>query len=72
MPCVLADSLPLEAFVCNWKKLPLSSAEKWVQEILSFAKDFQRLDTYSAIEQAGFRAQNIATQMQDFYLGLEQ
>ncbi len=70
LPCILADTLPQEAFVCNYKKLPLGSAEKWAQEILNFTRDFKRVDTSAQIRAAGFSAKEVAKQMQNFYLEL--
>lgn len=71
LPCVLADTLPQEAFICNYKKLPLGSAKQWAEEILAFTKNFQRVDTSAQIKLAGFSAMEIAKKMQDFYLELE-
>lgn len=72
LPCVLADTLPREVFICNYKKMPLGSAEKWAREIISVAKDFKRADTSELIKAAGFSAKEIAQQMQDFYGKLEE
>lgn len=66
VPCVLADTLPDEAFICNYKKLPLGSAEKWAEETLLF-RNFKREDTSKKILDAGFSSKDIAKQMEDFY-----
>ena len=71
LPCVVADTLPREVVVCNCKKLPLGSADKWAAEILTFAKDFERKDTSARIKEAGFCAAEVAKRMQNFYTELE-
>ena len=71
LPCLLADAVPSEAFICNCKKLPLGSAKQWADEILTFAQNFKREDTSALIKAAGFSAPEIAKKMQDFYLELE-
>ena len=70
LPCVLADTLPKEAFICNYKKLPLSSAKRWAEEIINFTKDFKRTNTYEQIEEAGFSAREIAKKIQKFYFDI--
>ena len=71
LPCVLANTLPQEAFICNYKKLPLGSAKQWAEEILAITKNFQRVDVSAKIKSAGFSSVEIAKKIQDFYLELE-
>ena len=71
LPCVLSDTLPEEAFICNYKKLALGSAKEWAEEIINFTKYFKRADTSEQIEKAGFSAREIAKKIQKFYLQLE-
>ena len=72
LPCVLANTLPKEAFICNYKKMPLGSAEDWAQALLKLTADFQRKDTSELIKKADFDATQVALKMQHFYTGLEQ
>ena len=67
LPCVLADTLPQEAFVCNYKKIALGAAKEWAHAIITFTKDFKRTDTSAQVKTAGFSAKEVATQMQEFY-----
>ena len=71
LPCVLADTLPQEAFICNYKKLPLGDDALWAREVLGFAQNFGRTDTAAQIKAAGFCAKEVARHMQDFYCRLE-
>ncbi|MBP5403850.1 MAG: glycosyltransferase [Elusimicrobiaceae bacterium] len=71
LPCILADTLPQEAFICNYKKMALGYAKEWAQAIVTCTEDFKRTDTSAQIKAAGFSAQAIAKQMQDFYLELK-
>ena len=69
--CVLADTLPPEAFVCNYKKLPLGNAQEWARAILPLEESFNRQNTAGKVVQAGFSAGEIAQRMQTFYQGIE-
>lgn len=71
LPCLLADTIPPEAFVCNYKKLPLKSAEQWANTLGEFVKDYKRKDTSALIKAAGFDIKGIALHMQLFYEELE-
>ena len=71
LPCVLADTVPPEAFICNYKKLPLGSADQWAQATLAWNKNYKRTDTSAFIKTAGFEIKEIARQMQNFYEELE-
>ena len=52
--------------------MSLGDADKWAQAVLSFAKDFKRIDTYEQIKNAGFSALEVAKQMQSFYQEIEE
>ena len=68
LPCVLADTLPSEAFICNCKKLSLKNKQKWVKEILKFSRDYKRKNTEQEIVKAGFSAKEASKQIQKFYM----
>ncbi len=68
LPCVMADTIPPEAFVVNCASLPLESgAEAWAREILNYTS-FDRRDKSEEIKSAGFDIKTVASQMQEFYL----
>lgn len=71
LPCVLADTLPHEAFICNYKKLPLGNVTLWAREILKFIDNYKRKDANPYIIEAGFSSQDVALKIQNFYIKLE-
>ena len=71
LPCLLSDTLPSEAFICNYKKLSLAKPMDWVKSALMFANNFERKDAKQEIYNKGFSAEEVAKKIQDIYLNLE-
>lgn len=70
LPCLLADTLPLEACVCNYKRLALEKPDEWIASALTFVNGFKRENTTSQINDKGFSSKDIAAQIQNYYLQL--
>ena len=70
LPCVLADTLPHEAFICNYRKLGLGNPEVWAENIVDISRDYNRADCSEHVKAAGFDSKNIGQFMQNFYLEL--
>ena len=70
LPCLLADTLPLEACVCNYKRLALEKPDEWIASALTFVNGFKRENTTSQINGKGFSSKDIAAQIQNYYLQL--
>lgn len=71
LPCVLANTLPSEALICNYKKLPLTDIQHWINGIMQYQNNFERKDTTFTITNSGFSAKDVAKKIQNFYLELE-
>ena len=70
LPCLLADTLPAEACICNYKMLSLEKPDEWLAAALTFANGFERKDTTLPINAKGFSVQDVAAQIQNYYLQL--
>ena len=70
LPCLLADTLPQEAFICNYKSLSLDEPDEWISSALTFINNFKRKDTTSQINDRGFASKDVATEIQNYYFQL--
>lgn len=69
LPCIVADTIPQEAFVTNLvETVTLSSdRKKWVEAILKFSQGYSRIDTYKEIREAGYDISQEASKLVDLY-----
>jgi len=72
LPCVVADTIPREAFITNLiKRVPLESKlSVWADQILECAVNTKRIDTYEEIVRSNYDIKSVAKWLEDFYLKL--
>lgn len=69
IPCVVADTVPNEAFITDLiKKVPLnSSANGWANEVVRW-KGFNKRDTFEIVKNAGYDIKETTKELEKFYI----
>ncbi|SJZ87871.1 glycosyltransferase family 1 protein [Garciella nitratireducens] len=73
VPCIVADTIPKEAYVTDLIK-PIclkESAIIWAENILKYTNKFKRRNTYEEIKNSGYDILETTKWLQDFYMGSE-
>ncbi|NUU75300.1 glycosyltransferase family 1 protein [Paenibacillus xylanilyticus] len=70
LPCIVSESIPVEAFVTKLiKSVSLfESSSKWSEIILKYSKSFKRRSTYKEIKTAGYDISDAALVLERLYL----
>ncbi|MDF1494090.1 glycosyltransferase family 1 protein [Caproiciproducens sp. CPB-2] len=70
LPCIVANTIPREAFITDLiKSVPLEEPpEVWSTEILKYKEGFERKDTSEQVRQAGYDTKEQAKWLEEFYL----
>lgn len=70
LQCVVADTIPREAFITkNIHALSLKeSLENWSKEILKYNNGYERKDTSEIIRKSGYDIKEVAKGLEEFYL----
>jgi len=70
LPCVISDKVPIQCDITgNVKVVALDdSADKWADELLDFINNYERIDTFAKICDAGFDIKENAKWLQEFYV----
>lgn len=70
LPCIVSDVIPKEAFVTNLvESISLeSSINTWVDTILKYSKDYERVNTYKEIKSNGYDIYDTVNWLESFYL----
>ena len=71
LPCVISDKVPIQCDITgNVKVVALEeSPEMWADQVLEFASEFERKNTYDKIQKAGFDIRENAKWLEEFYVG---
>lgn len=71
LPCVISDKVPIQCDITgNVKVVALEeSPEKWADQVLEFAGEFERKNTYDKIQKAGFDIKENVKWLEEFYVG---
>lgn len=74
LPCVISDKVPIQCDITgNVKVVALEeSPEKWADQVLEFAGEFERKNTYDKIQKAGFDIKENVKWLEEFYVGVEE
>ncbi|MGY3718133.1 glycosyltransferase family 1 protein [Sutcliffiella cohnii] len=72
LPCIVAETIPKEAFVTDhiYSLSLKQSANKWANQILEYSNGFQRKNAFKQISNQGYDIFTTAKFLEDFYLEL--
>lgn len=70
--CIVADTIPKEAYVTNLiESLPLvSSPDVWAKEVLKYSDGYDRINTYEQIKTRGYDIEENSKRLEKFYLSM--
>ncbi len=68
--CLVSDAIPREAFITDLiEALPLSAHPKeWADQLLRFKNGYERKNTFTQIQNAGYDVRDSAKKLEEFYL----
>jgi len=70
--CIVADTVPKEAFVTSLiESIPLTEKEEiWAERVLKYNNGYKRLNTYEEVKSKGYDIYETAKWLEEFYLNI--